>query len=67
MLNSSDSKAEIVGKICRAKKGLTVNQFYKICEQYNLNEEEMYEARQIADGRGQYFDTRKLKIDLTDM
>lgn len=41
---------DLVVKICKAKKGLTNNRFYNICEKYGLSVEQMKQALALVNG-----------------
>lgn len=61
------SNMDIVMSICKRTKGLTVNKFYKICDEYELTNEQTQEVQAELNGRNKYFDPKKLKINLKEM
>lgn len=42
---------DIVVSICKKIKGLTVNQFYQICDKYNLTNEQCQQAQALINNR----------------
>jgi hypothetical protein len=42
---------DLVVKICKKKKGLTLNQFFKICERYKLTNEQIQQAQALINNR----------------
>ena len=42
---------DLVVKICKKKKGLTLNRFFKICERYKLTNEQIQQAQALINNR----------------
>lgn len=61
------SNVSIVMSICKRTKGLTVNQFYEICNKYGLTNEQKQEVQAELNGRNKHFDPKKLKINLEEI
>lgn len=49
------TKLEIVIRICKKTEGLTLNRFYKICEEYNLDSEQIKQAQDEINNRHQFY------------
>lgn len=61
------SNMDIVIRICKRTKGLTLNKFCEICNKYELTNEQQEEVQAELNGRKKHFDSKKLKIDLKEM
>lgn len=61
------SNMDTVIRICKQTKGLTVNNFYEICNKYGLTNEQKQEVQAELNGCNKHFDPKKLKINLEEM
>ena len=61
------SNMDIVMSICKQTKGLTVNEFYEICNKYGLTNEQKQEVQAELNGCNKHFDPKRLKINLEEM
>ena len=61
------NNVDVVLSICKRTKGLTVNKFYEICNEYGLTNEQKQQVQAELNGRNKHFDPKKLRINLEEM